>query len=160
MFSNSRFSESVNHEALKVKPRLLPWDHHNMGCLSKKQQALGSSLKRKAICAANDKATGEGQNRTTEADVIAQLVLYAVHVMAGLNICPPGLQSCSTSILAILFLPSEKGMFILCHFILEICNFLFYFRGLTTKRLSYISGSRSSRLCFDSQLFLHVYVCE
>lgn len=35
--------------------------------------------------------------------------------------------------------PSEKGMFILCHCIREVCNFLFYFRQLTTKGLSSIS---------------------
>ena len=35
--------------------------------------------------------------------------------------------------------PSGKAAFILCHFILDVCNFLFDFRWHTSKRLAWVS---------------------
>lgn len=45
MFSNRdslrRVLNSGNHQFVKVKPRLLHWDHHNMQCLPKKTTGPG-----------------------------------------------------------------------------------------------------------------------
>lgn len=61
-------------------------------------QALGTYLKRKAILAANGKAIGAGENKTSGADRIPLCALHGVHEPAGLRICPTRLWSCFRSI--------------------------------------------------------------
>lgn len=41
MFSNGRFPDGMNHEAMKVMPRLLRWKHQNTGYLPKKTAGPG-----------------------------------------------------------------------------------------------------------------------
>jgi hypothetical protein len=75
------------------------------------------------------KVTGQGDPNPLE--------LTAPYYMSQLaDIEPQGLvPALLVSILLCPIPPFSNGHFTLCHCILEVCTFLFYFTGLTTKSL-------------------------
>lgn len=131
-----KVSGNGNHEAVKMRPKLLHWDQQNMGWLPRRTVVLGSYLNRKAKWAAIDKA--QVKDRTRPLELIyyhGSYMLYMQQQDLIFALLGFGLAS-EPSFLAILFHSSRRGMFILCHFILEVNNF-FYFREFITKRLSF-----------------------
>lgn len=62
-------------------------------------------------------------------------ILDIGHGGEGLSVCPADFQDCFCLVFSHCapFRPFEIRMHILCHFMLKVCNLLFYFKGLHIK---------------------------